>query len=317
MSATLNPVIDSLKDNVKAVVLCEYEPLAVTLEKVTAVIAVVTVTAQVAVLLPTAVVTVIVALPAATALTVPPDIVATEALLVFHVTFLFVALAGATVAVNVSLLPAVMLVDDLFKVTPVTATFPPLPALTVTAQVAVLLPSAVVTVIVSLPAATALTVPPDTVATVLLLLLHVTFLFEALESATVAVNVSELPAVIVVEVLFKVTPVTATVPPPPPVTVTEQVAVLLPSALVTVITALPADMPVTKPTEDTVATVVLPLLHVTFLFVALEGAMVAVNVSVLPTVMLADDLFNVTPVTATVLLPLVTITAQVAVLLPS
>jgi hypothetical protein len=61
---------------------------------------------------------------------------------------------------------------------------------TVTAQVAVLLPSAVVTVMVALPSATALIVPPDTIATVVLLLLHVTFLFVALEGATVAVNVS-------------------------------------------------------------------------------------------------------------------------------
>jgi hypothetical protein len=171
-------------------------------------------------------------------------------------------------------------------------------------------------VIVVVPADTALTVPPDTVATAGALLLHDTFLFEALDGATVALNVSELPTVIVVDDLLSVTPVTTMGLTLPPVTVTEQVAVLLPSAVVTVITALPADTALTVP-FDTVATDVLPLLHVTLLFVALEGAMVAVNVSELPTVRESVLLFRDTPVTATVLLPLETLTAQVAVLLPS
>ena len=60
-------------------------------------------------------------------------------------------------------------------------------------------------------------------------------------------------------------------------TVIAQVAVLLPSAVVTVIVAEPLDNPVTKPVELTVAIVVLDDAHVTFLFVAFEGAMVAVN----------------------------------------
>jgi hypothetical protein len=119
----------------------------------------------------------------------------------------------------------------------------------------------------------------------------------------------------VVDVLFKDTPVTATLTVAG-VTVTEQVAVLLPSAVVTVMTALPADMAVTVP-FDTVATEVLPLLHVTFLFVTLEGATVAVKVSEQPTVRDSVVLLRDTPVTATVLLPLETLTAQVAVLLPS
>jgi hypothetical protein len=66
-----------------------------------------------------------------------------------------------------------------------------------------------------------------------------------------------------------------------------------------------------------VATDVLPLLHVTFLFVALEGETVAVNTSILPTVIVADDLLRDTLLTATVLLPLLTVTEQVAVLFPS
>jgi hypothetical protein len=47
-------------------------------------------------------------------------------------------------------------------------------------------------------------------------------------------------------------------------TVTAQIAVLLPSAVVTVIVALPADTAVTKPLDDTVATEVELLLHDTF-----------------------------------------------------
>jgi hypothetical protein len=101
------------------------------------------------------------------------------------------------------------------------------------------------------------------------------------------------------------------------VTVTAQVAVLWPSAVVTVITALPADTALTRPLEDTVATAALPLLHVTFLFVALDGAMVALKVSELPTVIVVEVLFRDTPVTAIALLPLATLTEQVAILLPS
>jgi hypothetical protein len=202
-----------------------------------------------------------VAVPAATAVTVPPDTVATEGALLLHVTFLFVALEGATVAVNVSELPTVRLVDVLLSVTPVTATGLTLLPVMLTVQVAVLLPSAVVTVMVTVPVATAVTIPPDTVATEGALLVHVTFLFVALEGAMVAVNVSVLPTVIVVDDLFRDTPVTST--GGGAVTVTVHAAVLLPLVVVTVITALPTDTPITTPFV-TVATAVLLLLHVTF-----------------------------------------------------
>jgi hypothetical protein len=173
MSAALNPVTDALKDRVISVVVCDEEPFAVRLEKVTAVVGALTVTLQVAVLLPSSVVTVMVAVPALTAVIVPPDTVATVGALVLHVTFLFVALEGATVAVNVSILPTVIVVDDLFKDTPVTSTGGG--AVTVTVQAAVLLPLAVVTVITALPTDTPITTPFVTVATAVLLLLHVTF----------------------------------------------------------------------------------------------------------------------------------------------
>jgi hypothetical protein len=212
------------------------------------------------------------------------------------------------VAVKVSVLPTVRLVDDLFRVTPVTFTEA---AVTVTEQVAVLLPSTVVTVIVALPADTAVTKPlDDTVATAEALLLHDTFWLVALEGATVAVNVSVPPTVRLVDVLFKVTPVTDT-----GVTVTVQVAVLFPSAVVTVMVALPADTAVIKPLDETDAMAEALLLHDTFWLVALEGVIVAVNDSVLPMTRLVDVLFKETPVTATALA--LTVTAQVADLLPS
>jgi len=61
---------------------------------------------------------------------------------------------------------------------------------------------------VALPAAMAFIVPLDTVATAVLLLLHVTFWLVALDGATVANKVSEPPKIMVVDVLFKATPVT-------------------------------------------------------------------------------------------------------------
>jgi hypothetical protein len=67
------------------------------------------------------------------------------------------------------------------------------PLVTVTAHVAVLPPSAVVTVIVAVPAAIGVTTPPATVAIFALLVDQVTFLFAASEGATVAVIVPVAP----------------------------------------------------------------------------------------------------------------------------
>ena len=82
----------------------------------------ITVTTLVAVKPPSTVFTVIVALPAATGVTTPFTTVATAASEVDHVTDLFVALAGATVATNVSAPPPTVKFNvDLSSVTPVTA----------------------------------------------------------------------------------------------------------------------------------------------------------------------------------------------------
>ena len=60
-------------------------------------------------------------------------------------------------------------------------------------------------------------------------------------------------------------------------TVITLVAVLAPSAVVTVMVAVPTDTPVTSPVALTVATAVLLLLQVTFWFVAFAGAIDEVN----------------------------------------
>ena len=86
---------------------------------------------------------------------------------------------------------------------------------TVTAHCAVLLPSAVVTVIVAVPAATAVTMPSETVAFVASLDDHVTALFVALSGATVAVRVSVSPTFREILFLLSVTPVTGMVVMPP------------------------------------------------------------------------------------------------------
>ena len=172
-------------------------------------------------------------------------------------------------------------------------------------------PSFVVTVIVAVPAAFAVTKPEDeTVATDVLLEDHVTDLSVALDGVTVADNVWVSPTVIVRLVWLRLTPVTAI-----GFTVTEQVAVFFPSSVVAVMTTVPTFTADTFPFESTVATLELELDQVTFLLVAFEGVTVAVNLSVPPINRDSDVLFNDTPVTDIVLA--CTVTVQVAFLLPS
>jgi len=94
-----------------------------------------------------------------------------------------VAFEGATAAVSVTVSSRPMVAVRGVKLTPVTATT------TVTAQVAVRPPSTVVTVIVAVPAAMALTRPePDTVATLASLVDQFTARLVALVGRTVAVS---------------------------------------------------------------------------------------------------------------------------------
>jgi hypothetical protein len=81
--------------------------------------------------------------------------------------------------------------------------------MTLTVQVAVILLSTVVTVMIALPSDTAVTTPlADTLATEVALLFHDTDLFVALLGATIAVKVSVPPTLRLVDDLFSVTPVT-------------------------------------------------------------------------------------------------------------
>lgn len=67
---------------------------------------------------------------------------------------------------------------------------------------------------------------------------------------------------------------------------------MVPSFVVAVMVAVPAEIPVTSPLLFTVATDVLLDFHVTVLLVALVGSTVAVNWVVLPSVMIALVLFS-------------------------
>ena len=140
--------------------------------------------------------------------------------------------------------------------TPVTATDA---VVTVTLQLAVFPPSEVLTAIVAVPVALAVTTPLDeTVATEVLLEDQVTDLLVALEGLTVALRDPVFPTRRLIDVLSRETPVTETFAA---VTVTVHVAVLPPSTDLQVIVVEPADLAVTVPSE-TVATEVLLEDHV-------------------------------------------------------
>ena len=108
---------------------------------------------------------------------------------------------GVTVAVSVAVFPFVRLSDVLERVIPVAG------VVTVTEQVAFLLPA--VAVIVALPFPTAVTTPLETVATDVLLDVHTTLSVE-LDGVTVAVSVAVFPFVRLSDVLERVIPVAGT-----------------------------------------------------------------------------------------------------------
>lgn len=78
---------------------------------------------------------------------------------------------------------------------------------------------------------------------------------------------------------------------------TEQVAVMPQSVVVTVILQVPTALNVTRPVEETVAILVLLLAQVIVFIVALAGVIVAVNCSVFHTNHTVEVLFNDTQVT--------------------
>ena len=120
---------------------------------------------------------------------------------------------------------------------------------------ATLLPSFAVHLIVALPAFRAVTLPVElTFATVLSLLLQVTFLFVALDGAATAFNSMLLPSftLLLPEIVSFLTGC---------FTVTLQVSFLpLPSAAVQVTVQVPLPTAVSRPLLSTVATLVLLLL---------------------------------------------------------
>ena len=129
-----------------------------------------TFTVHVATFPPSCVVTVIIASPPCFAVITPLLTVTLLLSLLLHVTFLFIAFSGVIVAVKVCVVPLAIVMLLLFSITPWTA------SPTVTLQLAVWFPSWVVTVIIAVPAFTAVTTPLFTVAIVSSLLLHVTAL---------------------------------------------------------------------------------------------------------------------------------------------
>ena len=116
---------------------------------------------------------------------------AASVLLLVHVTFLFVALSGVTVASSASVAPVSNASSVLFSSILLTNTSPGFGSLTVTSQLALFpLPSAAVAVTVAVPADTAVTFPAwSTVTIASSSLVHKTSLFVALSGFTVAVSV--------------------------------------------------------------------------------------------------------------------------------
>lgn len=169
-------------------------------------------------------------------------------------------------ALRVPVEPTTRLIEDLFRDTPVTVIEV---GLTVTEHVAVLLPSEVLAVIVADPAALAVTVPSDdTVATEVLFDDHVTVLFVAFEGETEALSEYDWPGFNEIDLGDTDTPVTDTTAL---TTVTLQVAVLLPSTVVTVIVELPEVNALISPEDETVATAGLPEENFTEVLDAFEG----------------------------------------------
>ena len=139
-------------------------------------------------------------------------------------------------------------------------------------------PSAVVTVTVALPSATAVTKPAASIVAIEIAFdAQVTFLFVAFAGLTFSAKSEVVPSPNVNDTGAIETPVTTT-----GLTVTAQVAVCEPSVVVTVMVALPTTTAVTKPLASTVATEVLLDDQDTLLSVAFAGSTVSVKSEVAP-----------------------------------
>src|SRR5699024_3483322 len=170
-------------------------------------------------------------------------------------------------------------------------------SVTVKVQTAVLLPFSIdSTVMSAVPAAIAVTNPSlSTVAIASSLLVKRTALYVASLGATVATKLPVAPTSNDKVVLSNVTPVTGICLA---VTVNAHLAVLLPSLVVTVMSAAPGLTAVTLPLLSTVAIAASDDANVTVLSVAVDGATVATKLPVAPSSNDKVVLSNVTPVTA-------------------
>ena len=253
-----------------------------------------TVTAQVADCSPA--LAVIVALPAFTAVTFPfESTVATDVFDELQLTVLSVALSGFTVAFRLADSPSVKLKLVLSNDMLSTATVDEDASLTVTAQVADFSPA--LTVIVAVPAFTAVTFPfESTVATDVSLEVQFTVLSVALSGFTVATKVVLSPSVKLKLVLSSDMLSTATVVGEASLTVTAQVADFSPA--LAVIVAVPAFTAVTFPAASTEAILASEEDQETVLSVALSGFTVAVSVALSPSVKVRLLLSSATAVTA-------------------
>lgn len=161
--------------------------------------------------------------------------------------------------------------------------------LTVTVHEAVR-PLADVAVMTAVPGAMALILPlAFTVATDGLLLVKVTVLKSVFLGITVALIEADLPVFRVSTALESLSPVGCI-----GVTVTVQLtAAPLPSFAVQVMTAVPADLPVTTPALETTATFLLLDVHLTFLLLAVKGEMAAVSFTFCARITVVSAIFSV------------------------
>ena len=216
-------------------------------------------------------VAVTIAVPSARALTRPFSLILnTSASSHAHTTLRSVAFSGSTVAVScISSLGSMVSGPAGVICTSLTATSA---RSTITTHSAVMSPAKAV--IVASPAAIAVTRPVSlTVAIVLSELDHVTSLFVAFSGATVAVSCNSSPSVIVIGPSGVIsTDVTSIISR---ATVSLQVAVSLPIEAVMI--ATPSSIAFTRPVASTIAISRSSLDHITLLFVAFSGDMVAVS----------------------------------------
>ncbi len=260
--------------------------------------------------LPSFAAAVIVVVPGFNTFTVPSwFMVATCLLLLLHVTLLSVALSGLTLALSLRLppnctskLPVSLFISIDFTGTTALLIF-------ISNSFFVPLPSAAVAVIVTFPSFNAVTFPVfwSTVAISVLLLDQVTVLFEASSGFTVAVSICS-PFTVILDEPFMVMLLTFTFSAAL-ATVTLHAAVFPPSAVVTVIVASPALTALTLPSASTVATEGSLDFQLTALYVASEGVIVAVSLSVsfgfISAVVLLSSTFVTAFVNVTFPLPLV------------